>query len=235
MVERLNGIEEVRSSSLLGSTNLPPLSESEAAVFCTRNVESDHRTHREGVRGSIGQGALGQYRYAKVDDKLRSLNSSIPPRLPTTPSPRRLSWLLLSSFGLFVLACCLPALEFEKSSGPNDTMFGLRALAVGWSGFFAAIFAWFANPLAAISAVFAMMRKPTISLALAIVAVVLAGTTFQLLGRELPADEGNVTKMTVIKLLPGCYVWMTSIALLAVDALFRRFESRRTRLEGTAT
>lgn len=74
---------------------------------------------------------------------------------------------VLVSVALYVAACCLPALEFRNTTNADDVMWGLRALAVGWSGIFAGVMAWYANP-------------------------------FWLLG--------NVTRTTLIRLLPGCYV-----------------------------
>ena len=123
---------------------------------------------------------------------------------------------------VFVVACCLPALEFKNSSAQNDIMLGLRALAIGWSGFFAGILSWYANPLWLVAIVFSLMRKPTLSLCFGALAVIVAFTTFKILGRELPADEGNVTKMTVIKILPGCYVWLASLAITPLGALMQR-------------
>ena len=39
----------------------------------------------------------------------------------------------------------------------------------------------------------------------------------------LPGDEGNVTKTTVVKLLPGCYLWLASLVLLPLAALLQKF------------
>jgi hypothetical protein len=39
------------------------------------------------------------------------------------------------------------------------------------------------------------------------------------IGRELPGDEGNVTRTTIVRLLPGCYLWMASLATLPVAAM----------------
>lgn len=142
----------------------------------------------------------------------------------SSPSPsRRMNPVLIASVVLFVLGCALPALEFKQSGGrPNDVMFGLRALAVGWSGLFAAIFAWYANPVWFFGAILMALRKPIPATVLGVIAVAIACATFSVIGRELPGDEGNVTKMTVIKLLPGCYVWLASLVLLPLAAFFSR-------------
>jgi hypothetical protein len=128
---------------------------------------------------------------------------------------------VLISLLLFVIACALPALEFKNSDKPNDVMLGLRALAVGWSGIFAAIIAWYANPFWLASLVLAYLRRPVLATVLGIIAVTLAATTISIVGRELPGDEGNVTKTTVIRLLPGFYVWIASIGILPLTAFWR--------------
>ncbi len=129
---------------------------------------------------------------------------------------------LVASLVLYVLACCLPVLEFKNSNSANDVMLGLRALAVGWSGIFAAIFSWYANPTWLMGVILLCLRKPAPALVMGLSAVALACTTVLLLGRELPADEGGVTKTTVIKLLPGFYVWIASMISVPLAALFQR-------------
>jgi hypothetical protein len=132
---------------------------------------------------------------------------------------------LIASLVLFVVACCLPALEFRKSNNTHDVMFGLRAFVVGWSGFFAGVNAWFANPVWMLGMILVVVGKNHMGLVTGVVAIAIAATTFSILGRELPGDEGNVTKTTVIKLLPGCYVWLASLVLLPIAALFQRTAS----------
>jgi len=135
--------------------------------------------------------------------------------------PLNMTILLLISLVLFTAACCLPALEFRNSDKPNDIMFGLRALAVGWSGIFAGVFAWYANPCWFLSLVLGFFRRPIAAGMLGILALLLAVTTFSVLGRELPGDEGNVTRTTVIRLLPGCYLWIASMAVLPLAVFLR--------------
>jgi hypothetical protein len=129
--------------------------------------------------------------------------------------------LLLVSLLLFAVACCLPALEFSNSGKPNDIMYGLRALVVGWSGIFAGVFAWYANPCWFLSLLLGFFRRPIAAGMLGVSAIVLATFTFGVVGRELPGDEGNVTRTTVIRLLPGCYLWMASMAVLPLAAFLR--------------
>jgi hypothetical protein len=127
---------------------------------------------------------------------------------------------LIPSVALFAISCCLPALEFQGAGRPNDVMLGLRALAVGWSGIFAGVLAWYANPIWLIGIFFAALRKPGLVLIATIIALGLACTVFSAVGRELPGDEGNVTKTTISRLLPGCFVWMASLAALPLAAMF---------------
>ncbi|HLK65148.1 MAG TPA: hypothetical protein VKU19_17015 [Bryobacteraceae bacterium] len=127
---------------------------------------------------------------------------------------------LLVSIALFVLACALPALEFWHSQGPHTTMWGAQVLAVGWSGFFAGVLGWFANPFWLAGLIFGFFRKPIPTAAMGVVAIAIACTTFGVVGRELPGDEGDVTKQAIVRLLPGYYAWLASMAALPVSSIF---------------
>jgi len=129
---------------------------------------------------------------------------------------------VLVSLVLFAIACCLPALEFKHSNGPNDAMWGAGALLMGCLGIFAGIGAWYANPFCFIGMVLGFFRKGVLAAIAGIIAIAIAANTFSVLGRVLPADEGDVNHMTVVRLLPGCYVWMASLVVLPLAALFRR-------------
>ncbi|MGC4053770.1 MAG: hypothetical protein QM757_31670 [Paludibaculum sp.] len=129
---------------------------------------------------------------------------------------------VLVSLGLYAVACCLPALAFRKSGSPDDIMLGLRALAVGWSGIFAGVLGWYANPLWFIGLVLLALRKPTAAALAGVVAVAIACTVFSDLGRELPADEGNVTKTAILRVLPGFYLWVGSFLALPLGAFLQR-------------
>jgi hypothetical protein len=110
------------------------------------------------------------------------------------------------------------------NNGTRDVMLGLRALAIGWSGIFAGIVAWYANPLWLLGVGLSLWKKPTAGIVLGVIAMAIGYTTFSLVGRELPGDEGNVTKMTVVRILPGFYVWMGSLGLLSVTSLVQRLK-----------
>lgn len=128
--------------------------------------------------------------------------------------------LLVTSLILFTISCCLPVLVLSRSNGPNDVMLGLRALAIGWSGVFAGVLAWYANPVWLLGLLLGFFRKPFLAALCGVVALGIAVTMFSVIGRELPGDEGNVTRMTVIRVLPGAYVWMASLAVLLLAPFF---------------
>ena len=130
--------------------------------------------------------------------------------------------ILFTSIALFLVACAMPALEFENNQKERDIMFGLRALVVGWSGVFAAVVSWYANPFYVLGAVLAYFRYPVAAILMGLISFAIAVTVFTVIGRVMPGDEGNVTKTAIIKLLPGCYVWITSLGLLPIAAITQK-------------
>jgi len=126
---------------------------------------------------------------------------------------------------LYLVACAIPALEWSNSAKPNDVMLGLRAFAVGWSGILAGVLAWYANPFWLLGIILAAFRKPMWTLAPGLIAIAISATIFSDIGRELPGDEGGVTKTAIIKLLPGCYVWMASLVTLPLAALIQKLRT----------
>jgi len=126
------------------------------------------------------------------------------------------------SLVLFVAACCMPALDWRK----DGVMYGYSVLAVGWSGIFAGVLAWYANPLLAFAMGFSFMKQPKTAAVFGLLSLGLALTTYLWIGRELPGDEGGVTKTAILKLLPGCYVWFASIAVIPLAALLPLEPSR---------
>jgi len=127
--------------------------------------------------------------------------------------------LILTSVLVYVVACCLPALQWRDDNKPLEIMLGLRALAVGWSGIFAGVVAWYANPLWLLSLSLAFLRKPWLGSIAGVIALLIALTVFNVVGRELPNDEGGVTKTRIVAVLPGAYVWFISIGLSILAAL----------------
>lgn len=122
--------------------------------------------------------------------------------------------LLYVSIALYVVACGLPALEFQKSTGVMQVMPGWETLAMGWLGAFVSVFGWYAN-LFWLYALFAGFRQKALHTVLsAAIAVLLGVTAFSMMGRELPGDEGGVTKIVLVRILPGVYCWLGSFAVL---------------------
>lgn len=130
--------------------------------------------------------------------------------------------LLWVSPALYAVACCLPAMTFTDPTKGVDVMLGLRALTVGWSGIFAGITAWYANPFWLGGMLLLYFRKPVPALVCGVLAVAIAVSTFTLVGRILPADDGNVNKMTVLSIGPGAYVWLVSLVVLPIAALVQK-------------
>ena len=126
---------------------------------------------------------------------------------------------LVVPLGLFVLACCLPALQMAKD---NEVNFGIHTLAFGWLGLFAGVMGWYANPLWAIGVLFSAFRKRIPAVLFGVLAIPVALTVFGDIGRQLPGDEGNVTKTAIVRLLPGAWLWFASLVSLPIAALFRK-------------
>jgi hypothetical protein len=129
--------------------------------------------------------------------------------------------ILIASVVLFAIACCLPALEFNKSGDAKDVLIGINVLAVGWSGIFAGVFGWYANPVALLALGLGFFGKPKWAAIAGLVALLVGCTTFSMFGRDLPADEGGVNHMTLSRTLAGCYVWLASLAVLPLLVLFK--------------
>lgn len=130
-----------------------------------------------------------------------------------------LYWLQFLSPALFLIACALPCLEFLEAKGKIDIMLGLRALAVGWSGIFAGITAWYANPVWLLGVAMGFWGNHMVGIFAGAFAVAIGLTTPKVIGRELPADEGNVNKMVLTRVHRGYYVWLSSFVVLAITSL----------------
>jgi hypothetical protein len=127
---------------------------------------------------------------------------------------------LIVSAVLFTIACCLPALEFTKTQNARDVLSGINVLAVGWSGIFAGVIGWYANPVWFAGLLLAFVGKPRIGAIVGLAALAIGCTTFTLFGKSLPADEGGVNQMALTRTLAGCYVWLASLAALPLVLFF---------------
>ena len=156
-------------------------------------------------------------------DKSHCIVTAIVETPPPVPTARvQMDKLMIVSLALFFVACCLPSLEFRDGKGIPDIMLGLRALVVGWSGLFGGVLGWYANPFWLASVLLLAVRKPMPAGLLGVVAVGIAFLTLSAIGRELPGDEGNVTKTTITAVLPGFYVWIASMGIVPIAAWFQR-------------
>ena len=129
--------------------------------------------------------------------------------------------ILIASAVLFAVACALPALEFSKGQGAKDVLVGINVLAVGWSGIFAGVIGWYANPFWALGLLLGFFGKPKWAAIAGLIALAIGCSTFTLFGKDLPADEGGVNHMTLARMLAGCYVWLVSLATLPLVALIK--------------
>lgn len=130
--------------------------------------------------------------------------------------------LLAISVVLFILACGLPALEFKKNTGAVEVTSGGAALALGWLGLFCGIYAWCANFVWLYAIVVGFLGKAERCSLAGIVALAIGLTVFLAIGREIPGDEANVTRMALVRLLPGCCVWLASLAVLPAAYLLSK-------------
>jgi len=117
---------------------------------------------------------------------------------------------IVISVVLFVAACAVPALEFKRSWGPPEVWRGWEILAFGWSGLFALMLGWLANPVW-----IASLFRPRVGW----IAMAIAATIVIDMHRTLPGDEGGVTTQVISRLLPGFYLWMASLLTLPLFAL----------------
>ena len=146
-----------------------------------------------------------------------------PAGMPRTPIP---AWIyigqavvLLTSLACYALACIFPALNFVNSGNGPDPMNGLNILLLGWMGVFIGQFAWFANPFIALSALILLFRQWLAAIIAILIGLAISLNTFALFGQEIPADEANVNKLTLVSLGPGYYLWVASMLVILLGAL----------------
>lgn len=133
----------------------------------------------------------------------------------------------LASIGCYVLACCLPALEWTYSNKPPEAELGIHSLAIGWLGILAGVVSWYANPFWLTSVILLTFRKWGLAIGFGALSCVLALSTFLYVGDKLPGDEGGVTTAIITRLLPGAYVWLASLIIVPIGAAVARDAARR--------
>lgn len=132
--------------------------------------------------------------------------------------------LIGASLLLFALACATPCLEMSQKSDP--VWYGLRILILGWMGFLAGQFAWFANPLWVIGLCLLAFRKWSAAVVVSGLSLLLALNTLALFVMPLPADESKVNTTSLVRLRIGFYLWLASLAVPFVRACVMRNQSR---------
>lgn len=95
-------------------------------------------------------------------------------------------------------------------------------MAVGWSGIFALVVPWYANPVWVLGVLFGFLKMSKAGAVAGVIACLIAASIFPVIGRDLPGDEGGVTHTSIVRLLPGCYVWLLSLVVLPVVCLLTK-------------
>lgn len=148
----------------------------------------------------------------------------MPPPLPSTSptGPERRPWgrLLLLSLALFVAANAMPALAMKDSSQGPVSMYGLELLLFGWYSLKFPQVAWLANVFLLLGWVFTLARMRWLAQPLAVLALGAALTTFLLSPQDTFSNIN--TRTTFVGFLPGCFVWLASVAAAVVAALLVR-------------
>ncbi len=125
---------------------------------------------------------------------------------------------------LFVLACATPCLEMSQKSDP--VWYGLRILVLGWMGFLAGQFAWYANPLWVIGLCLLAFRKWSAAVIFSGLSLLFALNTLTMFVMPLPADESKVNTTSLVRLRIGFYCWLASLAVPFAKAFVMRTQSR---------
>jgi len=125
-----------------------------------------------------------------------------------------------ASAAVFVVACAIPALMFQNLSGTEQSWYGGVVFLLGWMGALVGQFGWFANLFLLASWISAGFRWRIGAILFAAAALLLAAQSFALFGESIPADEGGVNKLSLVRLLPGFYVWIASIVVALIGGFF---------------
>ena len=130
---------------------------------------------------------------------------------------RSYPWLQISIL-LYLIACCCPALELQTMTGQPLTtvgrvsMYGFQILLKGFLGIFWGIIAWFANPLWVLALLLVFFKRVKAALVVSLVSLAIAFTSFLAIGKDLATWKSDVYHQVIGDLLPGCFLWMASLA-----------------------
>jgi hypothetical protein len=132
---------------------------------------------------------------------------------------RSYPWLRISLL-LYLIACCTPALELTTTAREHltpvthETMWGFQLLLRGFIGVFFGIIAWFANPLWAVALLLVSVKWVKAAMAVSLASLVISFTSFLAIGKDLAVWESDIYHQHPSALLPGCFLWMASLALV---------------------
>ena len=135
-------------------------------------------------------------------------------------------WLRISLL-LYLAACCSPALLFttvtRDSLTPvaHDTMWGFRVLLQGYLGILPGIIAWYANPLWLAALLLARFKRLKAAFAVGLASLVIALTTFLAIGKDLAVWASDQYHQHLSAPLPGCFLWMASLAAVPLACWLR--------------
>jgi hypothetical protein len=139
---------------------------------------------------------------------------------PPTPTPPAIPpsvwrrWLIPRiSIALYFVACLVPALGFDKR-----TWSGFEALFMGTIGILTGQFAALANPLLFAAWPLLGLGRLNWGRLCCVAALALAATTFTVFSQDVPMDEGGVNHMRLQRLLPGFYLWISSMLVALIGS-----------------
>ena len=141
------------------------------------------------------------------------------PSRAVTPLKTRLL-VIAPSVACFVAACATPALVLDGKE--HTVMFGAQALLEGPLAVLIGQLSWLANPLWLLAVLLVLLSRFKGAAILSVLAFAVGNHAWALFGREIPGDEGGVTKLYLTSLHPGFYLWLLSFLILAVGALIAR-------------
>ncbi|HSH95163.1 MAG TPA: hypothetical protein VK968_13510, partial [Roseimicrobium sp.] len=133
---------------------------------------------------------------------------------PHSPQKTWRRWLIPRlSIAIYFVACLVPALGFDKR-----TWSGFEALFMGSIGILTGQFAALANPLLFAAWPLLGLGRLGWGRLCCVAALALAATTFTVFSQDVPMDEAGVNHMRLQHLLPGFYLWITSMLVALIGS-----------------
>jgi hypothetical protein len=139
---------------------------------------------------------------------------------------------------IYLVACCCPALTFDKvypgNSTPqsSDVWFGWTALLLGWLGILVGSVAWLANFILGLTLIFLQLGLRWATLISSAVTVLLSLDFFPIFAANIPADEGGVGRAVLRPPEIGVWFWFASIGVAFIGAWIL-FLAPRKGVQGT--